>query len=79
MGMTAEDKRALKGGGATVERLAVRPREAALMIAGSRSLIYRLLGAGHLEAVKRGSSTLVLVASIHRYLENLPRFDSRAV
>jgi hypothetical protein len=77
MGMTDEDKRALKGGG-TVERLAVKPQEAALMIAGSRSLIYRLLGAGQLDAVKCGSSTLVLVASIHRYLENLPRFASRA-
>jgi excisionase family DNA binding protein len=77
MGMTDEDRRRLKGS-AAVERLAVKPLEAAWMLGQSRSAIYRLINAGHLQAVKSGSSTLVLTASIRRYLETLPRFGSRA-
>jgi excisionase family DNA binding protein len=78
MGMTDEDRRRLKGNSAAVERLAVKPHEAALMIGESRSTIYRLIHAGKLEAVKRGVTTLVLVPSIHRYLASLPPFASRA-
>jgi excisionase family DNA binding protein len=77
MGMTEEDRRRLKGGN-TAERLAVRPQEAAVMIGESRSTVYRLIHTGALIAVKRGSGTLVMVDSIHRHLDNLPRFDSRA-
>ena len=78
MGMTEEDRRRLKGNSAMVERLAVKPLEAAMMLGESRSTIYRLIHAGKLDAVKRGASTLVLIASIRRYLESLPRFESSA-
>jgi excisionase family DNA binding protein len=72
MGMTDEDRRRLKGNSAAVERLAVKPLEAALMLGESRSTIYRLIHAGKLDAVKRGVTTLVLVPSIRRYLDSLP-------
>jgi excisionase family DNA binding protein len=78
MGMTDEDRRRLKGSGATVERLAVKPLEAAVMLGESRTTIYRLINAGKLAAVKRGVSTLVLVDSIRSYLASLPSFTSRA-
>ena len=77
MGLTEEDRRRLKGNGATVERLAVSPREAAVMLGESRSSIYRAIAAGKLHAVKSGSRTLILTPSIREYLENLPRFESR--
>ena len=76
MGVTQEDRQRLKGGVA-VERLAVKPGHAAVMLGQSRSAVYRLLSAGALDAVKSGSSTLVLTASIHRYLATLPRFERR--
>jgi excisionase family DNA binding protein len=77
MGMTAEDRRRLKSNGVAIERLAVKPLEAALMLGESRSTIYRHIGAGRLDAVKSGGSTLILTASIRRYLDSLPRFESR--
>jgi len=77
MGMTEEDRRRLKGN-AAIERLAVKPLEAALMLGESRSTVYRLIHAGKLEAVKRGVTTLVLVHSIHRHLASLPKFESPA-
>ena len=78
MGMTNEDRKRRRGNGAAVERLAVKPLEAAAMLGQSRSAIYRLITAGQLRAVKAGSSTLILTASIREYLENLPRFGNRA-
>ena len=78
MGMTHEARRLLKGNAPAVERLAVKPLEAARMIGESRSTIYRLINAGKLDAVKRGASTLVLTASIYRHLDSLPRFESLA-
>jgi excisionase family DNA binding protein len=78
MGMTDKDRRRLKGSGATVERLAVKPSEAAMMLGESRSTVYRLIHARKLAAVKRGVSTLVLVDSIRSYLASLPPFESRA-
>jgi excisionase family DNA binding protein len=78
MGMMDEDRRRLMGHGPAVERLAVKPLEAAQMLGESRSTIYRLIHAGQLDAVKRGSTTLVLVPSIRRYLASLPPFESRA-
>ena len=49
-----------------------------MMLGESRSTIYRLIHTGVLDAVKRGSTTLVLVESIKRHLAGLPRFASRA-
>jgi excisionase family DNA binding protein len=76
MDITIEDRSPLKASTA-VERLAVKPFEAATMLGESRSTIYRLINAGKLDAVKRGSSTLVLVGSIRSYLADLPPFVSR--
>jgi excisionase family DNA binding protein len=90
MGMTDQERRLLLGTGVLcatsatwpqappIERLAVKPRVAATMLGESRTTIYRLVNAGKLDAVKSGSSTLVLTASIRRYLENLPRFGATA-
>ena len=65
MGMTAEDRRRLKGSG-TDERLGVKPVEAGRLIGESRNTVYRLLAAGKLHAVKRGTSTIVLMDSYPR-------------
>ena len=78
MGMTDEDRKRPRGNGTAVERLAVKPLEAAMMLGQSRSAVYRLINSGQLRAVKAGSSTLILTASIPEYLENLPRFGNRA-
>jgi excisionase family DNA binding protein len=59
-------------GGRQVDRLAVKPSEAARLIDESRSTVYRLLAAGKLRAVKRGSSTLVLMSSLRDHLASLP-------
>ena len=71
MGMTDEDRRRLKGGGAD-ERLGVKPVEAGRLIGESRNTVYRLLAAGKLHAVKRGTSTLVLMDSIREHMASLP-------
>jgi hypothetical protein len=60
-----------------IERLAVQPRRAAQMIDKSLATIYRLINEGELDAVKCRAGTLVLVPSLHRYLENLPPFEGR--
>jgi excisionase family DNA binding protein len=71
--MTNEDRHHLKGSGRnTVDRLAVKPSEAARLIDESRSTVYRLLAAGRLRAVKRGTSTLVLMDSIQEHMASLP-------
>jgi excisionase family DNA binding protein len=59
--------------------LGVPPLQAAALIGGSRSTVYRLLAAEKLRAVKRGSSTIVLTESIHEYMSSLPpaTFGSR--
>jgi excisionase family DNA binding protein len=77
--MTEEDRRRLKGNAAPVERLAVKPLDAAIMLGESRSTVYRLIHARKLDAVKRGATTLVLVASIRNYLAGLPRFRGISV
>jgi excisionase family DNA binding protein len=52
--------------------LGVRPVEAARLIGESRNTVYRLPAAGQLRAVKRGTSTLVLMESIHKHMASLP-------
>ncbi len=55
--------------GDPVERITVRVPEAAHMLSISRAALYRLLSAGEIEAAKSGYSTLVIVTSIHAYVE----------
>ena len=52
--------------------LVVKPKEAGRLIGGSRSEVYRLLRGGHLRAVKRGASLLVLTDSIYDHIASLP-------
>jgi excisionase family DNA binding protein len=73
MGMTEEDRHRLKGSGAsTCEPLGVKPLEAGRLIGESRNTVYRLLAAGKLRAVKRGTTTLVLMDSIREHFASLP-------
>jgi hypothetical protein len=58
--------------GSQTAPLAVKPKEAARLIGGSRSEVYRLLRGRHLQAVKRGASLLVLMSSIHEHMASLP-------
>lgn len=43
----------------------------------SRTSVYDLIAAGHLEAVRSGRRTLVLETSIRSYLASLPRLELR--
>jgi excisionase family DNA binding protein len=52
--------------------LGVKPKEAARLIGGSRSEVYRLLRQRRLRAVKRGASLLVLTDSIREHMASLP-------
>ena len=52
--------------------LAVKPSEAARLIGGSRSGVYRLLRTNELRAVKRGVTLLVLMDSIVEHVASLP-------
>lgn len=78
MGMTDENRRRLKGSGATIERLAVAIPEATIISGLSRSEIYRRLAAGDIRAVKSGSRTLVLVDSLRAHIASLPAAEFRA-
>lgn len=78
MGMTDPEKRALKGGSASIEAIAVLIPEAERISGLSRTKIYKELAAGHLEAVKHGNRTLILVESIRARLASLPRATFRA-
>jgi hypothetical protein len=73
MGMTGEERRMLKGGGATIEPLAVSIADAVRLSGLSRSEIYRRGAAGDLDIVKSGGRSLVIVASIKDYIARLPR------
>jgi excisionase family DNA binding protein len=57
---------------ATMAPLGVKPKEAARLIGGSRSEVYRLLRQCRLRAVKRGTSLLVLTDSIYEHMASLP-------
>lgn len=72
MGMTDEDRHALKGSGTTIERLAVAIPEATIISGLSRSEIYRRLAAGDIRAVKAGARTLILMDSLKAHLASLP-------
>jgi hypothetical protein len=57
---------------ATMAPLGVKPQEAARLIGGSRSEVYRLLRQCRLRAVKRGTRLIVLVDSIREHMASLP-------
>jgi hypothetical protein len=78
MGMTDEDRRRLKGSGVPLEPLALPIPDAQRVSGLSRSEIYRRLAAGDLRAVKSGSRTLVLMASLRAHLDSLPAATFRS-
>lgn len=43
-----------------------------------KTTLYALIGAKHIEAFKVGARTLVVCASVERYLANLPRLGKEA-
>jgi excisionase family DNA binding protein len=58
------------------ERLAYRVREAAEVLAISRSRFYELVAEGRIHTLKEGARTLVRRSELERYLDEL---DGRAV
>ena len=67
-----EDRRRPTEGGTVLEPLALPIADAQRVSGLSRSEIYRRLAAGDLRAVKSGSRTLVLMASLRTHLDSLP-------
>jgi len=55
-----------------MDPLCVTVNEAGRLIGGSRNTVYRLMASGILRAVKRGTTTLVLMDSIHEHVASLP-------
>jgi hypothetical protein len=76
--MTDEDRRRLKGSGGGTEPLAAPINEASRLSGLSRSEFYRRLAAGDIQAVKSGSRTLILMASLRAHLASLPPATFRA-
>jgi excisionase family DNA binding protein len=56
----------------SVAPLGVKPIEAGRILGESRNTVYRLLADGKLRAVKRGTTTLIIVSSIRQYFDSLP-------
>jgi hypothetical protein len=78
MGMTDEDRRRLRGSGTTIDPITAPIAEAVRISGMSRSEIYRRLAAGDIVAVKNGSRTLIVMASVRDYLARLPIATFRA-
>ena len=57
-----------RGAPACAEPFSVRIREAVRITGLSRSRIYELMKSGDIEFAKVGSSTLILVESLHRFV-----------
>src|SRR5262245_957184 len=63
---------------AEMKPVAVKLKQASMMLGGkSISEIYEAAGRGELDLVKDGNSTLVVVASIERYVASLPKAKVR--
>lgn len=59
-----------------MERPVISIKEAALWV-GSRTVLYELLGAGQITAVKVGARTFVEVNSLQRFIADAPRAEIR--
>jgi excisionase family DNA binding protein len=59
-------------------RAALRVSEACATLSISRSKLYEEVAAGRLRALKAGSRTLIPVASINAWLNNLPTLPEAA-
>lgn len=56
--------------------LAVRPAQAASMIGIGRTKLYQLINTGKLTPYKLGAATLIEVAEIEAYLEEIKRGEA---
>jgi excisionase family DNA binding protein len=56
-----------------VNPILVSVQQASQMLGRGVSTIYELIGANKIEAVKSDNRTLVVVASLHRYVDQLER------
>jgi excisionase family DNA binding protein len=56
-----------------IEPIAVSPAAACKLLSVSMFTVYKLLRSGELESFTAGRSRKILVSSIHRYVERLPR------
>ena len=76
MGLTQEEKKAMKGAGGPKPR--AMPVNEALRYSGlSRSSFYRLAGEGKIGLVKMNRSTLAITASLDALIDGLPRASIR--
>lgn len=62
--------------GATIERSALSPSEAATSLGVSRAYLYNLLTTGRLASVKCGRRRLIRPAAIEQYLDELAEAQS---
>jgi excisionase family DNA binding protein len=54
------------------------PKETETLLSVSHAQLYRLIGAGRLDARKIGSRTLITAESIEAFLSSLPKVGSEA-
>jgi hypothetical protein len=74
MGLTLEERKALKrSGGGKLKPRAMRIPDAVEYSGLSRASLYRHARQGAIEVIKDGRSTLLVVASLDRLLDSLPR------
>ena len=52
-----------------IERITVRVPQALAMLGLGRSKLYELIGDGEIEIIKVGKSTLIVVASLHAFVQ----------
>lgn len=52
-----------------IQRITVRVPEALTMIGLGRSKLYELIGDGDIEIIKVGKATLIVVESLHSFVE----------
>ena len=63
--MTSQEQRSFH----SAPQLTVRVPEALQMLGIGRTKLYALLGEGEIEAIKIGKATLVVVESLHAFVE----------
>jgi hypothetical protein len=78
MGITDEDRCRPKGTGITIDPLTLTISDAQRFSGLSRSEIYRRLADCSIQAVKSGSRTLILTASLRAHIEKMPLATFRA-
>jgi hypothetical protein len=63
---------------ATPLPLGHRPAAAGRLIGCGKTMVFKLIREGRLEAVKLGSATIIPSASIERLISSLPKIEPRA-